>query len=34
MNTDIIAIMLGVFIGLLASIPFMVLLRAVRAWVD
>jgi type III secretory pathway component EscT len=32
MTTDIIAILLGVVIGLLASIPFTALLKAVRAW--
>ena len=34
MTTDIIAILLGVVIGLLASIPFTALIRAVKKWVD
>lgn len=34
MNINFIAILLGVVIGVLASVPFAVLIRAVRKWVD
>jgi len=34
MTTDIIAILLGVVIGLLASVPFTALIRVVRRWLD
>jgi len=34
MTTDMIAILLGVVIGMVASIPFTALIRAVKAWLD
>jgi len=34
MTTDIIAILLGIVIGLLASIPFTILIRAVGRWLN
>ena len=34
MTTDMIAILLGVIIGLLAGIPCALLLRVVESWLD